>query len=268
MGDVDRQVALAFCLAMRHMSSGPPDDASQAVSQDLLGRAYDTMSSPSVPPRQILRRELLGRLSQRLLLSDREHNWWSEGDGMLFTKKYSQALDAVGIVSILIREALARGIVRNSWAAPSSPGISVPTTESIEFFSLMDMPLPFVADGAAKLPYCHIATMTSKHFLEEGEWAGFYTVSTGAHELHIDWPMRGMRFRVCDDPERPWRHLQAYGNDGIGDFSLSSSMASATGEMTMVKAYTGGTLRWDWACMMTPFGIVDFWGTNSFGGWL
>jgi hypothetical protein len=187
---------------------------------------------------------------------------------MLFTKKYSQALDAVGIVSILIREALARGIVRNSWAAPSSPGISVPTTESIEFFSLMDMPLPFVADGAAKLPYCHIATMTSKHFLEEGEWAGFYTVSTGAHELHIDWPMRGMRFRVCDDPERPWRHLQAYGNDGIGDFSLSSSMASATGEMTMVKAYTGGTLRWDWACMMTPFGIVDFWGTNSFGGWL
>ncbi len=147
---------------MRHMSSGPPDDASQAVSQDLLGRAYDTMSSPSVPPRQILRRELLGRLSQRLLLSDREHNWWSEGDGMLFTRKYSQALDAVGIVSILIREALARGIVRNSWAAPSSPGISVPTTENIEFFSLMDMPLPFVADGAAKLPYCHLATMTSK----------------------------------------------------------------------------------------------------------
>lgn len=172
---------------------------------------------------------------------------------------------------MLIREALAKGTVRETCKdtpSPQKPKISVPTTENINFFDLMDILLPFAADGPAKIPYCHLPIMTSKAFLEEREWEGFCTLSNGIYELRIEYPMRGMRFVVSDDPERPWQTLQANGEDGISTFSLSGRLAPDTGELRMVKAYTDGTLEWNWTCMMTPFGIVGSWGTNSLGDWL
>lgn len=247
------------------MSSTPDEIASCQVPSS------GTRGSASPQALQKLRQHLIGRLQQSLRLSDQQHRRWSDGSPMLFFRKYSQVLEAVGIVSVLIREALAKGTVRETWKntpSPQRPEISVPTTESIYLFDLMAIPLPFAADGPAKIPYCHLATMTSKAFLEEREWEGFCTLSDGICELRIEHPMRGMRFVVSDDPERSWQNLQAYGDDGIGTFSLSGRLASDTGEFRMVKAYTDGTLEWNWTCMMSPFGIVGSWGTNSLGGWL
>jgi len=246
------------------MSSSPPDTASQAC----LVQAYDTRGSASPRSRHRLRQQLIDRLHQRLLTSDPDGNWWSD-DATLFARKYSRALEAVGILSILIREALANGTVRQTKAAPFArrrPDISVPTTESISFFNLMDMPLPFAADGAAKLPYCHLATMTSKAFLEEQEWAGFCAFSPRPHELLVEWPMHGMRFVVSDHPDG--LSLQTKGDDGRGGFLLYGRMTPDTGEMTLVRAYLDIEFRWNWTCMMTPFGMVGSWGTCNYGGWL
>ncbi|KAL8685055.1 MAG: hypothetical protein Q9218_007999, partial [Villophora microphyllina] len=142
-----------------------------------------------------------------------------------------------------------KGTVRRFSGGPSFQApllnISVPTTESIHFHHLMDMPLPFATDAAARLPYCHLPIMISKSFLEDGEWAGFYCTSFGSQSPHFDSPMRNIHFQVDDfGSTRHTLIIQANGVDSVGEFTLLGRMATDIGNMQFSKTYTGGTPQW------------------------
>ena len=261
-----------LCLALTIMSRSPPDD----VAQPGLLPAGPVPDRNFHPPRQELRQKLIRGLSRELLSYSEDEYWWCpERNTAAFLKLYCKALSTLSIMSVRIREELAKGTIRemnhlgiHSESAPPVQ-ISVPTTESIRFRSFMDMPLPFAADIATALPFCHLASMTSKSFIEEGEWAGFYSMSIGPlHPRPFDPPMRGIRFQVCDDPELPARTLDAKGEDGVGSFRLFGKIALNTGEITLEKQYDGQGPHWDWFCLMTPFGIAGTWGSDDWGGWV
>lgn len=269
---IDHMAVLFFCLALRLMSQSPPDD----VAQPGLLPAGRTSNSAFPPPRQVLRQHLMTHLSWPLLTyGDEEHWWCPERETTAFLNIYCKALEALGFLSIRIREELAKGTIRevNRLGFDSSPAapvqISVPTTESIRFHTFMDIPLPFAKDILTVLPFCHLTSMTSKAFLEDGEWAGFYSMSFGHMRTRtFDPPMRGVQFQVCDDPELPARNLQARGQDEVGSFQLYGKIALKTGEMTLEKQYDDYGPHWSWVCVMTPFGIAGTWGRDDWGGWV
>lgn len=240
------------------MSEEPPED----VAQSCLFPG-GTVLDP--PPRQLLRQDLLRCLYCGLAGSAVPPYFWSSGNPTIYLIKYCQALLTLGIVSILLREALVKGTIQRPWpwSYPASQAtVSIPTTESLDFCSIMDMPLPFAADIATRLPFCHLATMTSKSYVEDGEWVGFYNTSFGSPEVLFDMPMHGIRFQLRND------RLEASGEDGVGGFQLFGQLVLDTGEMSLTKRYNSGQPEWAWSCMMTPFGIAGTWGTSNYGGWL
>ena len=122
--------------------------------------------------------------------------------------------------------------------------------------------------------------MTTVEFLEDGEWAGFYTMSSYTPRVGLsgsvlfDPPMHGIRFVAtaqCGDPIV--LSLQGTGKDAIAAFDLEGKLNPETGNISLSKRYSGGYLTWDWVCIMTPAGIVGSWGQQRseggrYGGWI
>lgn len=258
----DQKTLLVFCLALKLMSQRSPDD----FTQSYLGSTETYRSVLEI------RHSLLDVLRTKLLSAARP-SW---GNHSAISNVYCKALKAQGIMSLVFRETLIKGSI---WYQPrtihhyasSTADIAVPATETIDFHHLMDMPLPFTTDATAQFQYCHLPKMTSKHFLEDGEWAGVYYARTrgGSNFPRFAPPMHNVRFRVNLDPAQPFFvSLEASGRNGLGEFSLRGRMEKESGQMTLEQVYTGGTQKWDWTCMMTPFGIVGSWGDRrQFRGW-
>ncbi|KAL9579461.1 MAG: hypothetical protein Q9212_005095 [Teloschistes hypoglaucus] len=258
----DRKTLLVFCLALKLMSQRSPDQFAQAYLSST--EIYRSLME--------IRHSLLDVLRTKLLSAARP-SW---GNHSAISNIYCKALKAQVTLSMFFRESRIQG---TGWYRPSlthsyrssADDIAVPTTESIDFHHLMDIPLPFTTDATARFQYCHLPKMTSKHFLEDGEWAGVYYAHTrnGSNFPRFAPPMRNVRFQANLDPAQPrFVILEAGGRNALGEFSLQGRMEKESGQMTLKQVYTGGTPKWDWTCMMTPFGIVGSWGDRrQFRGW-
>ncbi|KAL8777066.1 MAG: hypothetical protein Q9194_002774 [Teloschistes cf. exilis] len=216
----DQKPALIFCLALKLMSQRPPDDVARSC---LLagGRSQDA------DPRRELRQDLKWCMINRLISNSK-------------LELYCQALWGQGILSILLREALIKGTVDLS-----SVEIVVPTTESINFHHLMDMPPPFATNTLSDFRFCHLTKMISKSYFEDGEWVGFYyTTFSRFDPPHFLPPIRNVRFITNFDPARtPSRFLSARGQDATGQFSLQAGLEDESGKIHVNQKHLGrGTL--------------------------
>lgn len=186
-----------------------------------------------------------------------------------------QALITVRLFATNIREDQEmEHIWRSPWDfwSPSTK-VSVPTSTSILFHLMMDVPLPFSPNAAINFASCHLAKMTTADFLEDGDWAGFYSVPyRRGISPSFDPPMRGIHFVVTANTDgRGLLVLQSRGEDSVGTFDLEGILAPETGYIAMSKTYSGGSPMWDWFCVMTSVGIVGSWGGGgTYGGgiWL
>lgn len=115
---------------------------------------------------------------------------------------------------------------------------------------------------------------------EDSEWAGYYIYSNTGF-VRADAPMH-FTLRATSTPLPPSEtdvsesqptsshivHFDGSGSDGIAAFTLVGSINLRTGLVEAVKDYAGMTTRWDWAGVVTPFGMVGKWGNlHSWGGW-
>lgn len=185
-----------------------------------------------------------------------------------------EALVAVGYFSLILREPIEIGVIRTPPSGSGQiPAMAVPTSTSIPFHLMMEVPLPFSHNVTMEFASCHLARMTTVDFLEDGEWAGYYSVSHagvgGACFLHFDPPMHNISFVATANGDSPTTlNLHGTGEDGESAFALDGFISPRTGQIMLQKVYSGGHPAWDWTCIMTPMGIVGSWGQSDYGGWI
>ncbi|KAK6498748.1 hypothetical protein TWF481_011322 [Arthrobotrys musiformis] len=158
-----------------------------------------------------------------------------------------------------------------------------PLGTEIPFESFMDLPLPF-RGGSGVFAGCHLKTMTSMKFLEDGAWMGF----KGSGSLqYFDLGIIDVRFKVIGkvirnsdghdeildgsmptiDPEYDHASylldgqtgveslvLQGLGSDSNGEIHFYGSIFPASGRITLTTKDENGRMIY-WLAFMTPFGI-------------
>jgi hypothetical protein len=131
----------------------------------------------------------------------------------------------------------------------------------IPFQSFMNLPVPFSNSPLNNLQSSYLPTMTSKSFLEDGEWVGYYTVaSTPLNPARFDTPVHGIKFVTRPDPLGDAFKINGTGKCSHGDFELVGLIAF-DGKVELRKNI-GTDYRnppQGWHGQMTPFGIVGHW---------
>ena len=259
MQAIESTHALAFCLALRLMSEELPGH---------LGPQWPTPNTET--PWARTRTTLTRYLKQPLYSPIIDSSHFSIYNPRMLVQKRNWALVAVGLLSVMLRETIELGQIRRVHNAFGYIlVIPIPTSTSIPFHSMMDVPLPFSPSAVAEFASCHLAKMTTADFLEDGEWTGYYAMSYGLDgSVKFDPPMHSIRFVATANSDSPTTlNLHGVGKDGIGDFDLDGKLVPETGQVLLKKRYWV-SITWDWACMMTPMGIVGTWGRSNYGGWV
>ena len=140
---------------------------------------------------------------------------------------------------------------------PSIPSMN-PASQDDELFELGsdDISWPWLRDGLAGTPIARLSSVSGDI------WAGYYT--NRAREL----PDRAMffTFDLVPHPAVNGAAHKIYflgeGEDSAGSFSLEGSIDTHTGVVTARKTYVG-THWWSWNGLVTPFGMVGVWGTDT-----
>ena len=147
-----------------------------------------------------------------------------------------------------------------------------PSYPKIPLHRMVSAPIaPFTSDD--NLDACYIKSLTSKEFIEDGEWQGFYSFDIQLTNYpRFDPPMKGIKFTVGSvtsftdavnelvvmTPYMSTLHVSANGTDHVGDFRLGGQIY-ADGRVNLVKDYDQGP-TWNWDVKMTPWGMIGFWG--------
>ena len=260
---VEPTPALAFCLALRLMAEEPAS-------------VVNWLKKTGSQRRRRVREKLMRYLSEPLQSHSEAFDTFTACHPAMLMQKRVRALTAVGVFSILLRKTIESGGIRRLVYVLHQPAVTaVPTSADIPLHLLLDVPLPFTSSASVEILSCHLAKMTTVNFLEDGEWAGFYSMSyflprRGRGEsVDFDPPMHGIRFVTTAQFSDPTvLSLQGTGEDAIGAFDLEGKIARETGNINLRKTYSGGHPTWDWLCIMTPVGIVGSWGRGAYGGWI
>jgi hypothetical protein len=178
---------------------------------------------------------------------------------------------------------------------PTKSSLSLlPRPTNIPFSSFTDFPLPFSGNPFRNPEKGYLRAMTSKSFLEDGEWIGYYNYSPRLGHCRFHPPMTGIHLTTSTvEPEKEEateRHIEessddkpqdadnlaltteskdeeqilevkASGTDSVENFTLSGQIRS-NGRIDIKKTDATG-LSWDWNAWMTPFGMVGFWGRGQ-----
>lgn len=150
--------------------------------------------------------------------------------------------------------------------------LPAPDSYSIPFGDFMDLPLPFTDDAPEAFAICHLRQTTSPSFLEDGEWGGYYSLPASPFqhggEVMFDPPMDKIQFAVESTDDSAVYIQGTGGSDRVGHFTLSGTVDTETGALSMVKQYVNDGPRWTWVGFLTPFGIIAAWGGGIWGGWV
>lgn len=150
----------------------------------------------------------------------------------------TQALVAVGLLTVILRETVKLGRIRSPQNGLGQiSAMALPTATSIPLCLMTDVPSPFSPSATLELASCHLAKMASPDFLEDGEWAGFYSSSYPLGQSYdFDPPMYGIRFHAIENSDGPTAlDLYGTGKDGIGTFDLYGNLAPGTGQFILNK---------------------------------
>jgi len=185
---------------------------------------------------------------------------------------------------------LSCSLIRSFCGLPLKVLLPVPTKIPFSSFTPEEFLLPFAGQFFRSPETSYLKTMTSKEFLEDGEWVGFFGHSTRLE--HPSWAAPLVDIRFTTSPHAPSAQEGEQSTDDSSDtdsipegvevlnlefhgaivedlepeaqrlyFKLSGQIRS-TGRIDMV--WTGEhTQPYDWNSWMTPYGMVGFWGTNN-----
>ena len=252
--------ALSFCLALRLMSIQHADDLT--LNTRLLYQPPDRVSLMNT-----LRDPPFGNHHNGL----KPHRLTIMGPDPIFNylverSHRSRAAIGVGFLFASLHGTYYSGRHLKGWGgffqgpSPGSPPLALPTYDNAKLHSLVDFPLPLVPLDDRDLATSHLTRMCTSDYMESGEWTGIYTYSIAGMEVKFDPPMEHVRFKTTAPDRSDWvLDFQATGRDSVGEFELDGSMNPDTGLIQMQKGYTQ-RLQWQWDCLMTPFGIVGWWG--------
>jgi len=159
-----------------------------------------------------------------------------------------------------------------------------PRAEKIPLSRMVNNPTPpFSAiDG---LSDCYLKTVTSKEFIETGEWVGYYSYGSSlTRSPSFDFPMEKIKLRVRSTTSNESisdadgvaaaqpstvLHISGRGEDNVGKFRILGDI-HPDGRAPLVKTYEQG-FGWNWETKMTPWGLMGFWGAEEDGsrhGWV
>ncbi len=144
------------------------------------------------------------------------------------------------------------------------PLVWPPTATNIPFQSFMDLSLPFSKAGLEEFQSSHLEVMVSKAFLEDGDWAAYYSIGMEARsqgdQMLFRPPMTDIRFSVVGTEEERFQ-LAATGADPEGPLTADGSV-DLDGNMEMEETNWGGG-NWMWKVKMCPIGLFGTWGTRQ-----
>lgn len=111
-----------------------------------------------------------------------------------------------------------------------------------------------------------VGKMTNAEFLENGEWANFYSMAYGQDDyLDFDPPMHDIRFVTNTDRDSlTILNLHGSEEDLIGASRLDSTLVLGIEDIVLKKVYSDGHPARDWACIMTALDIVDSWRRSNY----
>ena len=87
------------------------------------------------------------------------------------------------------------------------------------------------------LASCHMAKMTTVDFLEDGEWAGYYSTShaSGGYQ-HFHPLLHGLRIAAtAQSDSASTLNLDGTGNQGTGPFDLDGTLVPETVQILLTK---------------------------------
>jgi hypothetical protein len=186
------------------------------------------------------------------------------------TVQHRVANQVLGVFALDLREALAEPDSLSHIGSGGATPIRPPFAADIPFPDLMDLPLPFTEEVTDAFSTCHLRTMTSVAFLEDGEWTGYYTYPPGSprrSHSRFDPPMVGIKFSVeqydnnddtINNSQRLRLRANAEAHDYHGRFTLEGYIVPTTGGFSMTKQYVGRH-SFPWDGVMTPFGFLGSW---------
>lgn len=164
------------------------------------------------------------------------------------------------------------------------PVITLPLMDRMLMARSKDSAPPPFMGGEMDPTTFHVASMSQKAFIEDGDWCGYYSYDTLLmNPPHIDPAMESVKLRLHDTNSselsseiinetsssnaHSLHSISGNGKDSVGNFRLSGQLFS-DGRMPMTKIYDQG-IHWDWDTCVTPWGIMGFWGqSDSTYGWV
>lgn len=151
------------------------------------------------------------------------------------------------------------------------PSVWPPSAADIPFSTFVDLPLPFSGSGGSggggkTFQSCHLRTMTSATFLEDGRWTAYYSLTTvfpSRVQPLFQPPVIDIQFtaRPRSGAEPELLELRAAGADHAGPFTAVGSLR-ADGRMEMLETNWRGQ-KWLWSLQMMPIGLFGTWGTSD-----
>jgi len=191
---------------------------------------------------------------------------------------YSRAYKGLSMLMMLILDAISLKDIgrRSKGYQPYEPVpadfLQLPTLQGIPFPSLLDNTAPFPnRKPLAPIRTAHLAKMTTKAFLEDGEWIGYQTMRLG--HPSFERPIGNMYLEVDEpDPLSPTMRIHASNcKDEWGIYSLSGRLDMSTGVLLATQSYEvehrimySNRVRY-WVALLTPFGIVGSWDVSQDG---
>ncbi|KAI9434368.1 hypothetical protein H4582DRAFT_1856017 [Lactarius indigo] len=122
---------------------------------------------------------------------------------------------------------------------------------------------PWLRDGLAGTPFAGLSSASGHG------WVGYYTITRTVERMN-DPPMFFKLYFAPPPADAAANkvYFRGDGADGVGSFTLEGSSDTQTGVVIARKTYVGEH-SWEWHGVMTPFGMVGVWGTETqnFGWW-
>jgi hypothetical protein len=256
----------AFCFAIRALSFDLPPNGTVDSFYSSFTRNYPVANcitdwSCRALDSSVFRLGAMGPLwnEDRLMATG---EWPVERDQI-----HAIALKALALLSIEVKSAVARGTLLPGGSRlleqnrrQRSSEFQIPrSSRDIPFSSFMEIPAPYSPNSTALFATCHLPKMTTKSFIEDGEWSG---VEFRSHTNHIGMssvtsihPLK--LIATCHDPLSNVMELESrplLGLEAQHHFRIRLKKSCGVSIWTAQSDVTSQSINWQG--ILTPFGFV------------